>query len=73
MEKVRVYLKDTFNELVYKVTWPSWEELQSSSMVVLISSLIVAFMIFFMDFIFGAQPENNFFHGILYYVYELFK
>lgn len=73
MEKVKVYFKETANELLYKVTWPSWEELQSSSMVVLVSSLIVAFMVFLMDFIFGAQPENNFFHGILYYVYEIFK
>lgn len=73
MEKIKLYVKDAANELLYKVSWPTWEELQSSATVVLISSLLVALLVFFMDFIFGANPENSWFSGILYYVYELFR
>lgn len=72
MDKVKVYIKDTIHELLYKVSWPTWEELQSSAVVVLVSSLIVALSVFVIDFIFGANPENKFFEGILYYIYQLF-
>lgn len=72
-DKLILYTKESMHELLYKVSWPTWEELQSSSTVVLISSAILAFSIFLMDFIFGANPENAFFQGILHYVYELFS
>ncbi len=72
MDRISLYLKDVYNELLYKVSWPTWEELQSSVVVVLIASLIIAFLIFLMDFFFGANPENQFFKGILYYLYEIF-
>ncbi|MDR1172967.1 MAG: preprotein translocase subunit SecE [Bacteroidales bacterium] len=47
--KVTNYLQDTYNELVYKVSWPSWADLQSSSIVVMIASLIIALVVFAMD------------------------
>jgi len=72
MDKAKAYIKETFNELLYKVTWPSWEQLQDNTIVVLISSVIFALIIFFMDFIFGANPENGLFQGILYWVYQMF-
>jgi len=72
MEKLRIYIKESYEELLYKVTWPSWSDLQSSSIVVIIGSVIIALIVFAMDFIFGANPENSFFQGILYYIYSLF-
>ena len=72
MSNILAYIKDSYNELLYKVTWPTWPELQSSSVVVIIASIIIAFVVFLMDFIFGANPENAFFNGILYWVYRLF-
>ena len=36
-------------ELLKKVTWPSWSELQSSSIVVAISTVIIALIIYLMD------------------------
>jgi preprotein translocase subunit SecE len=48
--KVSNYLQETYNELVHKVTWPSWADLQSSAVVVLVASLIIALLVFVMDF-----------------------
>jgi preprotein translocase subunit SecE len=52
MSKLSNYLKETYNELVYKVSWPSWADLQSSSIVVLVASLIIALIVFAMDITF---------------------
>ena len=49
MKKIKIYIQEAFNELIHKVTWPTWSELQSSSIVVLIASLIIAMIIFVMD------------------------
>ena len=32
-----------------KVTWPTWEELQASTVVVTVAALILAFIVFLMD------------------------
>jgi preprotein translocase subunit SecE len=49
MKKVIAYFKDSYNELVHKVSWPSRTELSSSAVVVLFASLIIAAMIFVTD------------------------
>ena len=49
MSKITNYLSDTYNELVHKVSWPSWADLQSSSIVVMIASIIIAIVVFAMD------------------------
>ena len=51
--KIGAYIKDSFDELLHKVTWPTWEELQNSSVVVAIASLIIALIIFVMDQVFS--------------------
>ena len=51
MEKIRLYIKESYNELVHKVTWPSWPNLQSSTVVVIVASVILALIIFVMDII----------------------
>jgi preprotein translocase subunit SecE len=50
MKKITLYLQESYKELVYKVTWPSWKELQGSAILVLVSSLIIAFVVAVMDF-----------------------
>ena len=52
MSKVTAYIKDCYTELVGKVSWPTWEELQGSVIVVMITSLIIAVVIFLMDYVF---------------------
>jgi preprotein translocase subunit SecE len=50
--KLKLYFQEAFNELIHKVSWPTWSELQSSALVVMIASLIIALVIFAMDYSF---------------------
>ena len=47
--KIKAYLAESYKELTQKVTWPTWQELQSSAIVVMIASLIIAMLIYLMD------------------------
>lgn len=47
--KLRNTIKVTYDELVHKVTWPTWDELQASAVITLVASLIFAFVVFLMD------------------------
>ena len=50
MNKITSYFKEAYVELVQKVTWPTWSELQSSAIVVMVAALIIAMVIGVMDF-----------------------
>lgn len=52
MRKFINYLKESYNELTKKVSWPSWSKLQSSAILVMVASVIFAIVIFAMDFCF---------------------
>ncbi len=52
MSKVGTYIDEVTEELTKKVSWPTWAELQSSAVVVLVASLIMSAIIFCMDFAF---------------------
>lgn len=69
MANIVEYLKDTYNELVYKVTWPTWAELQNSTVVVIIGTVIFALLIALMDFVFGVNPDTYFWKGVLGLIY----
>ncbi|MCD6178539.1 MAG: preprotein translocase subunit SecE [Bacteroidales bacterium] len=43
------YSKESYDELINKVSWPTWNELQNSAIVVSIASLIIALVVFLMD------------------------
>jgi preprotein translocase subunit SecE len=47
------YIKDSYDELMNKVSWPSWSDLQSSSIVVAIATIIIALIIYIMDSVFS--------------------
>lgn len=47
--KVVQYVKDSYLELVQKVTWPTWSQLQNSAIVVMVASLIFALVVVAMD------------------------
>lgn len=64
MSKFKEYINETTNELVHKVSWPTWSELQSSAIVVMIASVIIAMIVFVMDFGFNK---------IMDFVYHLFS
>jgi len=52
MSKIVNYIKECYDELMNKVSWPTWSELQSSAIVVSIASLIFAVVVFMMDLLF---------------------
>jgi len=52
MNKIKAYFSDSYNELVNKVSWPTWNELQSSAIIVLVASLIIGLVVFGMDSVF---------------------
>ncbi|MBC7865531.1 MAG: preprotein translocase subunit SecE [Bacteroidia bacterium] len=54
MAKFREYIDEVGNELIHKVSWPTWKELQESSMIVLVSSIIIALLVLAMDLGTGA-------------------
>jgi len=49
LSNLSLYIKESYNELLNKVTWPTFPSLQSSTIVVLIASIIIALIIFVMD------------------------
>ena len=57
MRKFINYLKESYTELAKKVTWPTWEKLQSSALLVLVATLILAVVVFAIDFAFQHLME----------------
>lgn len=51
------YVKESYNELVHKVTWPTFAQLQNSTVVVMVASLIFAIVILAMDISFENIME----------------
>jgi len=50
--KVVTYIQESYDELMHKVSWPTWTELQGSAIVVSVASLIIAIIVFAMDEVF---------------------
>ena len=46
------YVKESYNELVNKVTWPTFPQLKSSTVVVMVASAIFAIVVLAMDLTF---------------------
>lgn len=57
MNKIRAYFDEVYDELVNKVTWPTWPELQESAIIVMIATVIFAVVVFAMDFLFQWGME----------------
>jgi preprotein translocase subunit SecE len=49
MNKLRNYFRESYHELVHKVSWPTWQELQSSTMIVLIATVVITLVVWGMD------------------------
>ncbi|NOY96462.1 MAG: preprotein translocase subunit SecE [Chlorobi bacterium] len=62
--KLKVYIEEAYEELVYKVTWPTWKELQNSALIVMVASFIISLLIFVMDISFKNMME--FIYGSFY-------
>ena len=69
MSKFGNYVKESYDELVHKVSWPTFKELQSSAVVMAVAALILALVVFLMDVVFGVQSMG--WKGFLGYFYVL--
>lgn len=49
MDSFFLYIKESYNELVHNVTWPTWPELISNARLVIIASVIFALVVFLLD------------------------
>lgn len=63
MNKVSTYFRESWKELTEKVTWPTWNELQQSTVIVLGATLVITAIVSLMDL--GSQ-------GLLKLIYSLF-
>ena len=57
MRKFINYLKECYVELTQKVTWPTWEKLQSSALLVLVTTIILAAVVWVIDYAFQHLME----------------
>jgi len=64
MNKIQSYFRDSYKELMEKVTWPNWQQLQQSTMIVLIATLVITAIVWVLDL--GSS-------NLLKFVYSLFK
>jgi len=49
MNSFRNYINEIIHEFRFKVSWPTFEELQSSAIVVLVTILLISAIVFAMD------------------------
>ena len=64
MNKIQTYFRDSYNELMEKVTWPNWQQLQQSTMIVLVATLVITAIVWVLDL--GSST-------VLKFIYSLFK
>lgn len=58
MNRIINYFERAYNELIHKVTWPSWPELQQSTLITLFSILLLTVIIKLMDLSSNIVFEN---------------
>ncbi|OQP61987.1 elongation factor Tu [Niastella vici] len=62
MNKITTYLKESYRELVEKVTWPTWLQLQQSTVIVLVATLLITGVVWVMDL--AAQQALKFIYSL---------
>ncbi|HEX3767971.1 MAG TPA: preprotein translocase subunit SecE [Puia sp.] len=63
MNKITTYFRESYKELLEKVTWPSWTQLQQSTVIVLVATVLITFIVRVMDVVSSFA---------LHFVYSLF-
>jgi preprotein translocase subunit SecE len=64
MNKISTHFRESWHELVDKVTWPTWNQLQQSTVIVLVATILITAMVWVMD----IASEN-----LLKLIYSFFK
>ena len=64
MNKFTVFLRESYTEMMEKVSWPKWEQLTQSTMIVLGGTVFITALVWVMDLI-----ANN----SMKFIYSLFN
>ena len=64
MNKISTFVRESYKELLEKVTWPSWSELQQSTVIVLVATLLTTVIVWIMDLISSS---------VLHLIYSFFS
>jgi preprotein translocase subunit SecE len=64
MNKISTYFRESYHELLEKVSWPTWSELQQSTVIVLVATLLITCIVWIMDVISSS---------VLHLVYSFFS
>jgi preprotein translocase subunit SecE len=62
MEKIKNLWNSSVDELLNKVTWPTWDQLRESAIIVLVASIIFSIFIWLLDYSLGYGLD--FLYGI---------
>jgi len=62
MNKISTYFRESYKELLEKVSWPTWTQLQQSTVIVLVATMLITLMVWLMDLISSS---------ILHFIYSL--
>jgi preprotein translocase subunit SecE len=49
MEKFNGFIRESYQELMTKVSWPTWDELQNSAIIVSVAALLIGVIVLMMD------------------------
>ncbi|GDX48645.1 MAG: preprotein translocase subunit SecE [Bacteroidota bacterium] len=49
MEKFNAFIRESYQELMTKVSWPTWDELQNSAIIVSVAALLIGVIVLMMD------------------------
>ena len=62
MNNIVLYLKESYNELIHKVSWPNMKDLLASTRIVIVASLIFTALVFLMDAV--SDTLTSFFYNL---------
>lgn len=62
MNKINNYFRESYRELLEKVSWPTWPQLQQSTVIVLVATLVITAAVWVMDLI--AQSGLKFIYSL---------
>lgn len=57
MQKIKSFVLESYDEMRNKVSWPKYAQLQNSSILVLVASLIFALFIGLIDYVFETGMD----------------
>ncbi|HVV04464.1 MAG TPA: preprotein translocase subunit SecE [Puia sp.] len=63
MNKITTYFRESYKELLEKVTWPTWPQLQQATVIVLVATILITLVTWIMDLASST---------VLHFIYSLF-